>query len=154
MESLYSLLRKKSAVCGSKCAILGLEESVTISYRELVDYVIRTANWLTQLGVTKNTRFGILLQNTPEILLLELAAGIVGAAVVPLDELRDTCDRMSFKLASTGSKLLFTRMNSGRELANLKKIVRIIKISSFADFKNEIFNYSPKLEFEPTKNLA
>lgn len=84
-------------------------QSKTISYGELSNLIARTAAFLASKGIGKGDRIAILMHNSAEVLIIELAAGAIGAATVPLDVKRDTRDRKLFKIKDTQTKLLLSK---------------------------------------------
>jgi fatty-acyl-CoA synthase len=56
-----------------------------LTYAELVENAERRAAQLTELGVGRGSRFGILMPNAPAIVELFVAASMVGAAMVPIN---------------------------------------------------------------------
>jgi crotonobetaine/carnitine-CoA ligase len=60
-------------------------EGADISYEALHIRTNRLANGLVRLGILKGDRVGLLLDNTPDQFLLELALGKIGALAVPIN---------------------------------------------------------------------
>lgn len=60
-------------------------EGEDISYEALHLRTNRLANGLSGLGIAKGERVGLLLDNTPDQFLLELALGKIGAVAVPIN---------------------------------------------------------------------
>ncbi len=60
-------------------------EGEEISYEALHIRTNRLANGLRGLGIGRGDRVGLLLDNTPDLLLLELALGKIGAIAVPIN---------------------------------------------------------------------
>lgn len=60
-------------------------EGESISYEALHIRTNRLANGLIGLGLSKGDRVGLLLDNTPDMFLLELALGKIGAIAVPIN---------------------------------------------------------------------
>lgn len=79
----------------------GREETRT--YRTLWDNARRLALTLTEYGVSAGDRFAVLLQNHPEFVEAMVAAGIVGAAIVPIDP-RTRGEKLAFMLRQAGCK--------------------------------------------------
>lgn len=148
-DSLEELLRKHKKKFGEKEAIITVNpdtlEAFSISYEELDELVHQTAGLLAARGIKKDDRFAILLENTAEVLLFELAGHLLGATAVPLDLKRDTFERKLFKLKDTGSKALFSK---GEELGRLRKVLPNLFVEQwkdFAEFKKLVGGFkSPK----------
>lgn len=107
-----------------------------ISYKMLFQLVNQAVYFLTSLGIKKGDRFAILMNNTPEVLLFELAGALIGATTVPLDYKRDTLERKIFKLKDTNSKALFVKLEPDSKTDELDTIQKTypIKIFSWSDF--------------------
>jgi len=60
-------------------------EGRTVSYRELDVLSNKLANGLAALGVSKGTHVALMIENKPEIVLLYVALGKLGAVSVPLN---------------------------------------------------------------------
>lgn len=113
VHSVEELVRLHAKKAPDKAAIIAVnvdtEEAETVSYAQLEAFVRRTATWLSSLGINRGDRFAVLMHNAPEVLILELAGALIGAATVPLDVKRDTPERMAFKLKDTNAKRLFVK---------------------------------------------
>lgn len=111
--SFAGFLKSQSERLGDKEAVISIDidtgEAETISYRKLFLRSIQAANFLFARGLRKGDRFGILMENDPDTIVLELAGGIMGCTAVPLDSKRDTEERKIFKLCQTEAKLLFAK---------------------------------------------
>ena len=76
------------------------------SYRELWDNGRRLAQLMLQLGVQPGERIALLMANHAEFVEAMVAAGIVGAAVVPIDP-RTKGDKLHFLLTSSQCSAAF-----------------------------------------------
>lgn len=76
------------------------------SYRELWDNGRRLAQLMLQLGVQPGGRIALLMANHTEFVEAMVAAGIVGAAVVPIDP-RTKGDKLHFLLTSSQCSAAF-----------------------------------------------
>ncbi|WP_127077535.1 AMP-binding protein [Rhodomicrobium lacus] len=77
------ILADKARKNGGK-TFLTFEHS-RVSYEELHVRTNRLANGFADLGIRKGERVGLLLDNTPDLLLIELALGKIGAVAVPIN---------------------------------------------------------------------
>lgn len=113
VDSVEELLDRHALALPDKPAIIAAnvdtDETSTLSYSTLSVLVRKAAAWLASLGLSRGDRFAILMHNAPEVIILELAGALIGAATVPLDSKRDTPERKRFKLTDTGAKALFIR---------------------------------------------
>lgn len=158
VPSIYTLLTHHADTRGKKTALVNVdvdtEERVVLTYRDLLRQVVQTAHLLHSCGIKENDRFAILMQNTLEILLFELAGGILGATTVPLDYKRDTFDRKLFKLSDTGAKTLFIKaLQETEEIKTLSNIVKTELFSSYSDFLTLITKQPVNSRLSPVNNL-
>jgi long-chain acyl-CoA synthetase len=109
--SIAELLDHHARKFGKKEAIVEVNvdsgEKRVISYSELEELAKKTASFLAEKGVQKGDRIAFAFENTATILLLEFAAGLLGASSVPIDVKRDTPERRKFKLEDSNAKLFF-----------------------------------------------
>ena len=113
VHSVEELLESHARLHPDKPALIAVDvdtdQTHTLSYSTLLRLVKKAAAWLVSLGITRGDRFALLMHNTPEVLILELAGGIIGATAVPLDIKRDTPERITFKLKDTSAKALLVK---------------------------------------------
>jgi len=118
-ESIAQLLGEHARKFPGKEALIGINVDTagqySISYEKLQEMAMQTANFLFGKGIRKGDRIAFLFHNTPEILILELAAGFIGASSVPLDSKRDTTERKIFKLKDANVKILFSSVDEQNE---------------------------------------
>lgn len=146
IESVEQLLQTHAQTRGDATAIIAVgpdrDNSIHISYKELYALTRRTASFLMSLGITRGDRFAILMHNTPEVLLFELAGALIGATTVPLDGKRDTLERKLFKLKDTSAKMLFIQTEDASVYSEIEAIQQSISTctvhqwSTFAEFKS------------------
>ena len=149
MQKIFNLtqvLKKHASSFPNKEALVYFnvdsEQSFSITYKNLLKLIRQTADYLQRLGIKNKNRISILSLNSPEILILELAASEIGAGAVPLDGRFDTLERKVFKLNDTNSKVLFVKDEEGnykQELEKIKKEIpglKIISWKSFTEFQN------------------
>lgn len=77
------------------------------SYKENDDAVKRVAKGLQQLGVTKGTRVGLFLPNTPHYVAAYYGAMLAGAIVVNFSPLY-TVDELAHQVEDSGTEILVT----------------------------------------------
>lgn len=137
IDSVVDLLASHAKEFSQKTAIVAVnvdtDEANTISYAQLDFLVRRAASWLSSLGIKRGDRLAILMHNTPEVIILELAGAIIGAATVPLDFKRDTPDRKLFKLKDTNTKALFIKYEGEPPTDKLPNLI-IRSWTKLADF--------------------
>ncbi len=124
--SILDLLKHASHMHPDKAAIIAVDpdkdRTQTIRFKELFSLVVRTRSLLQSAGVRSGDRFAILMHNAPEVLIFELAGGLLGAATVPLDVKRDTLERKIYKLKDTGAKALFIKHEGLPDKQEIKAI--------------------------------
>lgn len=137
IDSVGQLLTSHAGKFPRKAAIVAVDvdsgRAEAITYGQLDTLVRRAAAWLSTMGINRGDRFAILMQNTPEVLILELAGAMIGAATVPLDIKRDTQERKLFKLKDTRAKALFIKYEKEPPTSKLPDLI-IQSWKTFADF--------------------
>ncbi len=155
-HSVAELLKSHAQQHGDKPAIIAVNvdtlEGDTISYQQLYSLAASAASWLTAIGIRRGQRFAILMPNTPEVLILELAGALIGASTVPLDAKRDTIDRKLFKLTDTDAKALFVRQetNFSNDSDAIKRALPGLYIrtwTTFGEFTAMLKGSAPVTEF-------
>ncbi len=103
------------------------------SYAKLLQFVQQTQSYLLKSGNGKTIAF--CFGNTPEVIVLNLAAWSCGKVSVPLDSTRDTTERKIYKLQQTKASVLFTRSDQTTKNENLviQKAIPELKIVEVAD---------------------
>jgi len=79
----------------------------TMTYRELADAVGRTAAGLQKIGVTKTTKVGLLLPNTPTFIIYYFAILKAGGTVVNFNPLY-TIEELSFQARDSDTRIMIT----------------------------------------------
>ena len=109
--SIAELLEHHAKEFGKKEAIVSVNvdsgQERSISYAKLLELAQKAACFLAKKGVQKGDRVAFAFENTSTILVLELAAGLLGASSVPIDVKRDTPERKEFKLKDANAKVFF-----------------------------------------------
>jgi amino acid adenylation domain-containing protein len=106
-------------------AVAAVHEGAEFTYGELNERASRLAAFLRARGVGPESRVGIFLRRSPEMLAAVLAALKAGAAYVPLDPAYPP-DRLAFMLADSGVQVLLTRSGlSDRLSAHAADVVRL-----------------------------
>ncbi len=141
VPSVEELLTRHAKHIPDKAAIIAVnvdtDERDSISYGQLALLVRRAASWLMSLGINRGDRLAILMHNAPEVLILELAGAMIGAATVPLDFKRDTIDRKIYKLKDTAAKALFIKNEgtSSEEDQAIRAALPDLTIRTWSTFK-------------------
>ncbi|NPV60458.1 MAG: long-chain-fatty-acid--CoA ligase [Actinobacteria bacterium] len=81
--TLKELLKSRAAEAGDRPAVIYRDEP--ISYRELEARVTRFANALADLGVGRDDKVAIMLNNCPEFIVAFFACSYLGAVAVPVN---------------------------------------------------------------------
>ncbi len=134
-NSIHELLEDYSQKFPEKEAIIAINldknEEYVVSYKKLAELTNRTANFLFRNGVKKGDRIAFMMQNKSDVIILELAAGLIGASSVPLDLKRDALERKMFKLKDTNAKLVFARTDDEEAEKDIVKIKEILPSVEF-----------------------
>lgn len=104
MVSLDSAIRRHAAVCPDRTAII--YEDAAISYGDLVGRIDCVAAVLARKGIRKGEIVALLMRNSPAFIELALAAGRVGAIVLPINY-RLSPAEIAYILDHAGAKCLF-----------------------------------------------
>jgi amino acid adenylation domain-containing protein/non-ribosomal peptide synthase protein (TIGR01720 family) len=96
-----------------RIAAVHLDQELT--YRELNARANKLAHYLQELGVGPETRVGILMERSLEMLVGMLAVLKAGGAYVPLDP-EYPQERLAFMLADSGARVLLTQQRLARPL--------------------------------------
>ncbi len=127
VDSIDALLVRNSTDYAAKDAIVAIDPDTNqtehISFAKLNNLSRRTAQLLLNRGIRRGDRIAILMHNAPEVIISELAAGLIGATTVPLDFKRDTLERKIFKLQDTRSVLLMSKNEYDEQAADNKKLL-------------------------------
>src|SRR5215468_10627831 len=89
-------------------------DDLVLSYADLDDRSARVASWLTDRGVGKGARVGIMLPNVIEFAVLYYGALRSGAAVVPMNPLLKSREVQHY-LGDSGSSLVFASSSAVEE---------------------------------------
>lgn len=89
----------------AKAAIVFKGKATT--YRELAEAVDRTAAGLQKIGVTKTTKVGLLLPNTPTFIIYYFAILKAGGTVVNFNPLY-TIEELSFQARDSDTRIMIT----------------------------------------------
>lgn len=94
----------------------GQNRNWTCSYRELFKLVRHASTRLQSLGIRQGFSVALAYENSPEVIILSLAAWSIGAKTVPLDLRRDSAEMMRYKLDLSDSVLLLTSKELSQSL--------------------------------------
>ncbi|MGE0267614.1 MAG: class I adenylate-forming enzyme family protein [Candidatus Omnitrophota bacterium] len=148
---IHQILEKTAARFPNKAALIFNEKAVT--FKDLKDFVFKTANLLRSQGIAKGDKVGIYLPNCLEYVYSYLACFCLGAVAVPLDfMLKD--DEIVSCLDHSESKLLIAQTRKGIEFSDIKSRVsgleKIILVQDSsegpAQFEQLFTQASPHLE--------
>jgi len=129
-----------------------------ISYKKLLKLTNKTANFFFQQGITKGDRIALMMHNTLDTIILELAAGLIGASSVPLDLKRDTLERKIFKLNDTNAKLVFVRTDeegTEKDIKSIKKTLpsEFVLLEDTHSLENLVGNQPENIMFSVNDSL-
>jgi carnitine-CoA ligase len=129
-------------------------ENEAITYEALHVRTNRIANGLKALGVGKGVRVGLLLDNTPDLFLAELALGKLGAIAVPINSAARG-DLLRYFLAQSLCTAviveghLFDRLLAFEDELDLIRLVIVRGSGATATFRQQ-----PVLDFEQVANAG
>ncbi|MFH1776148.1 MAG: AMP-binding protein [Candidatus Omnitrophota bacterium] len=92
--------------CRSACEVKRLDKWQTITYEQLNLTIGRLVVFIKQLGIKKQDRLAIILDNRPEWVEIFFAASFVGAVVVPLNP-QATPEEIKNILIDSGTSIVF-----------------------------------------------
>lgn len=84
-DGLFELLRQAAAEVPDQVACHFIEDGKSLTYSELLDAVTRTATGLSQRGVERGIKVGVMLFNVPAFPIAWLALSALGATMVPVN---------------------------------------------------------------------
>jgi len=136
MESIVSFARKHPEKDAIVAAGDGEANALRMSYGKLADVLKKSCRFFKDhLNLSPGDAISVLMENKPELLVINWAAWNMGLKTVPLDSKRDTLDRKLYKLQLTGAKVLFVRTEqvNGDEIKQIQDqlpSVQIVKLDS------------------------
>jgi len=155
-KSIGEFLASHADAFGEREAIVAIDvdknEEWSLSYKELAALAYQTANFLHKRGIRKGDRIGFALHNSAAILIIELAAGLLGASSVPLDIRRDTKERKIFRLKDGHVKILVVGTKEEdirKEVDDIRKTLSALQILFFEDNQS----FEQMIKAEPKKPL-
>ncbi|MBK7992401.1 MAG: AMP-binding protein [Blastocatellia bacterium] len=125
-------------------------ENNELSYKELNEKANQLAHFLRKLGVTSNSRVGLLIERSSEMMIALLAILKAGAAYVPLDSSYPK-DRISYMIDDAQLSVLITQ-NSLSSLASLYIGNTVFIDNDWKDIEKE--STSNLVNINTSENLA
>ncbi|APR77528.1 Siderophore biosynthesis non-ribosomal peptide synthetase [Minicystis rosea] len=119
--TIHALFEAQAALAPEAGALLF--EGREISYRDLDERANRMANHLRRVGIGPESRVGISLRRSPEMIIAVLGTLKAGGAWVPLDPAYPR-DRLAFMIADAGLSVLLTEAGIDLPAAEAK-VVRL-----------------------------
>ncbi|WP_406737676.1 amino acid adenylation domain-containing protein [Streptomyces sp. NBC_00853] len=110
--TVVEVIEQQAASTPEAVAVVGTEDGVRISYRELDERANRLAHHLRDLGVGPDRSVGVFLDRGPELLVAFLAVWKAGGAYVPLDPALPQ-ERIGYMLADSRSSVVITDSELG-----------------------------------------
>lgn len=104
-QSVHELILKQVAQCPDAPAVIGSVD--TLSYAELNARATRVANYLIEQGIGVESRVGVCLRRTPNLIAAMLGILKAEATYVPLDPAYPA-ERLRFMLGDAGAQILLT----------------------------------------------
>ena len=132
-KSIRALVESSVSRTPEKPLFLFKDQKVT--YAEVLDSVNRIANGFLDLGIKKGDKVAILLPNCLEFPYCWLAANMIGAVMVPVNN-RFVVDEAKYILNHSEAKLLVTSNGHREMIAGIRKglpfLERIINIDNYS----------------------
>lgn len=101
---IYQVIKRNARVLGDKIALISDDQR--INYREFLEKVDRLARGLTDVGLKKGDRIGILALNSLEYVYLYGAAAKIGAIALPINW-RLNPQEVEFVISDGSPKIIF-----------------------------------------------
>lgn len=140
-DKVNTLANKKAIIFSSPSG-----EYAAINYSQLFQKIIKLGNILANLGIAKDNKIAILLENQPEYPIVFFAAMYLGAVAVPLDAQFDA-EQINQLILHSESKILITNKKIYGSIKKNLPDVEIIIADSEA-FQEQLENYSGENEFK------
>ncbi len=123
---IHQLVEQRAAIDPEATAVAFADE--TISYQELNARANRLAHRLISLGVTPDSRVGVAMERSVEMIVALLGVLKAGAAYVPFDP-ECPAERLQYMTQDSGSRLLLTQPRWQASLsASLGQAVSIVVV--------------------------
>ena len=121
----------------------------TYTYAELDAATARLARWLAARGAGSETRVGVGMERTPELVVAVLAALRAGAAFVPLDPAHPR-ERLAALMDDAGVSVVLTRTDL---LGRLPDDARVVALEAIASELEALPSADPGIDVDP-RHLA
>jgi long-subunit acyl-CoA synthetase (AMP-forming) len=128
-QTLTEALRRTAANHPEIVAVRTLDESVSMTWAELLERVDAVAGGLAKLGVRRGDTVAIMLANRPEFHIVDLAVAMLGATpfsiynTYPAEEIVYLCTDADTKVAIAEPAFLETMLTARRELPGLEHMI-------------------------------
>lgn len=120
-------------------------ENQRITYAELLSQVKRYARAFLSAGVQKDDKVSVWLNNCPEWIYIQLAMGLIGAVLVPVNT-RFKINELEYTLKQSDSKILIT-MDSYRDIRFADMVYQAVpELKESPAVPYDLKNY-PKLKY-------
>jgi long-chain acyl-CoA synthetase len=128
-ETVPEALRRTAAAHPDGPALRTLDDSVSLTWSEVLERVEAIAGGLAGLGVSRGDAVAIMLGNRVEFHLVDLAAAMLGATpfsiytTYPAEEIRYLIEDAGARVAIVEQEFLAVMQEAGRELAGLEHVI-------------------------------
>ncbi|NVM17049.1 MAG: AMP-binding protein [Candidatus Lokiarchaeota archaeon] len=163
---VHELIKLSAKEFSNNVCIYNKSADKKYTYRELIYISDKIANALFQLGVEKGEPIGIMTSNCPEFIFCCIGIMKTGAIVVPINPLLKESDVTHIIRESQKMRIVFAHKGNFRTIKKVQKEIKIDHIiilqtdvakegtTTFEEFVEDIKPIPPKIEFDPSENLA
>ena len=122
-------LRRTAANHPEIVAVRNADDSVSLTWGELLTRVDAVAGGLAKLGVGRGSTVAIMLGNRPEFHIVDLAAAMLGATpfsiytTYPAEEIRYLCTDAATRVAIVEQALLAPMLEARKDLPDLEHVI-------------------------------
>ncbi|PWK11299.1 non-ribosomal peptide synthetase [Tumebacillus permanentifrigoris] len=137
--NVVQAFEKQAILHADEVAVVGGD--VRLTYQELNERANRLARFLREQGVDTDTRVGLLVDRTPEMVVAVLGVLKAGGAYVPIDPAYPV-ERISYMVEDSGVKLLLTQSDLAERLpAQAPRFLLDTEFDRLTDFPKQNLEY-------------
>ncbi|MGI9569144.1 MAG: AMP-binding protein, partial [Desulfobulbia bacterium] len=138
--SFYDVINRNAQAFGNKLCWHEFDDGRKLTFAEYKVEVDQLAAGMSQAGINKGDRIGVVGKNSLEFYLIYGAAAFLGAIVLPINW-RLSADEMSFNLSDCEPKIVFADAEFQTALESKRKEFSFIQ--SYYNLKDDSGSFSP-----------